>query len=456
MQTKVFEGKTYREAYSKLKLELGPDAIIIDQREIMKGGFLGLFGTKIYEIVGMQGTNFKVPPIRTFKSENSEKKKTEDLLQTNKDQILSVLNRKKAFKSYSNISNKTLDLSNSDVVAGNVNKELAELKKLILCLNKKVEGIVSNKDESQECQSGAIFGRIKNDIKDTMPKNLKMIWECLCENDFCHNLSNRVMHSLKDIKDISDMKNVLNEFVKVLESRCNFFEKEKESKSLGQPKIIFLVGPTGVGKTTTLQKLAAPFAIRNKDVGLITIDTYRLAAPEQLEAYASVIDVPVLTAFSKEELHGFVDNYSNKDYIFIDTVGRSPSDIAEIKEISSFIKELRMNTEVQLVISATTKEKDILKIINNFKILDFDKIIFTKLDETYTLGPIFNIMQSCKVPISYFTNGQNVASDIMKADKKKFVKHFMKLNFKKMSEKKIKAKSEKIITPVKTKVENNE
>ncbi|MCK5683954.1 hypothetical protein KAJ27_07530, partial [bacterium] len=84
MQTKVFEGKTYKEAYSKLKLELGPDAIIIDQREIMKGGFLGLFGTKVYEIVGMLGTNFKVPPIRKF---NSEKSKTEDILKTNKDQI---------------------------------------------------------------------------------------------------------------------------------------------------------------------------------------------------------------------------------------------------------------------------------------------------------------------------------------------------------------------------------
>ena len=433
MQTKVFEGKTYKEAYSKLKLELGPDAIIIDQREIMKGGFLGLFGTKVYEIVGMLGTNFKVPPIRKF---NSEKSKTEDILQTNKDQILSVLNRKKAFKTYSNISNKTLDLSNESTTDNNVNVELAELKKLIICLNTKVEGIVSSKDESKECQSGAIFGRIKNDIKDTVHKNLKVIWDCLCENDFCLKLSNKVMHALKDIKDISNVTNVLNEFVKVLESRCNFFEKEKETKSVGQPKIIFLVGPTGVGKTTTLQKLAAPYAIKNKDVGLITIDTYRLAAPEQLEAYASVIDVPVLTAFSKEELYNFVDTYSNKDYIFIDTVGRSPSDIKEIKNISDFIKELRMNTEVQLVISATTKEKDILKIMDNFKILNYEKIIFTKLDETSTLGPIFNVMQSSKVPIAYFTNGQDVPCDIMVADKKKFVKHFMKLNFKKKKTKK--------------------
>ena len=240
------------------------------------------------------------------------------------------MNRKKAFKTYSNISNKTLDLSNESKTDNNVNVELAELKKLIICLNTKVEGIVSSKDESKECQSGAIFGRIKNDIKDTMPKNLKVIWDCLCENDFCLKLSNKVMHALKDIKDISNVTNVLNEFVKVLESRCNFFEKEKETKSVGQPKIIFLVGPTGVGKTTTLQKLAAPYAIKNKDVGLITIDTYRLAAPEQLEAYASVIDVPVLTAFSKEELYNFVDTYSNKDYIFIDTVGRSPSENQEL------------------------------------------------------------------------------------------------------------------------------
>lgn len=175
---------------------------------------------------------------------------------------------------------------------------------------------------------------------------------------------------------------------------------------------IVLVGPTGVGKTTTIAKLAGRLSlIEKKKVGLITIDTYRIGAVEQLKTYADIMNIPFKVVFSLKEMEKAIDELNNCDVILVDTTGRSSKNSMQISELRAFIE--RVNTEnIHLVISSTTKAKDINSIVEGFKVLSYNNVIITKLDETSTYGSILNILDAAKKPLSFITTGQNVPDDI--------------------------------------------
>jgi len=182
-----------------------------------------------------------------------------------------------------------------------------------------------------------------------------------------------------------------------------------------RPTVVALVGPTGVGKTTTIAKLAADFKLRrHRRVGLVTIDTYRIAAVDQLRTYAQILDVPLEVALSPADLVAAVRRLHDRELILIDTAGRSPSDTIKINQLRGFFDALRPD-EVHLVLSGTSSEAAMLAAAQRFATLGFDKVLLTKLDETVGIGVMLSVLRQIDRRLSYVTTGQDVPADLCEA-----------------------------------------
>jgi len=182
-------------------------------------------------------------------------------------------------------------------------------------------------------------------------------------------------------------------------------------------KIWAFIGPTGVGKTTTLAKLAAHFHLRMaKRITLITIDTYRIGAIEQLKTYARILGLPLEVAVSREELKEVIEKNADQDLLLIDTAGRNPHDPAVMEELKDYLT-VHPAVENHLVLSATMKDRDLAQMVYRFSTLPIQSYIITKIDETEEYVPIFNQLLRYKKPLSYLTNGQRVPEDIELATK---------------------------------------
>lgn len=197
---------------------------------------------------------------------------------------------------------------------------------------------------------------------------------------------------------------------------------ESASDNTPNSGIYVFVGPTGVGKTTTLAKLAAHLALfEEKNIALLTIDTYRIGAVEQLKTYGEILDVPVEAVLTPEELAEAVHRHRDKDVILIDTAGRPSSDKKMMAELQAFLSKIEP-AEIFLVMSCTTKCKDLLRIAEDFKVLNYNRLIFTKTDETMSLGSIVNLVRATSKPVAYVTTGQSVPDDIEACNPRKLVK----------------------------------
>ncbi len=180
----------------------------------------------------------------------------------------------------------------------------------------------------------------------------------------------------------------------------------------GRPRTIALVGPTGVGKTTTIAKLAATFKLKQgKRVGLITLDTYRIAAVDQLRTYAGIIGLPLHVALSTSELQRAIECCGDCDVILIDTAGRSQRDDARLQELAGFIEAAQPH-EVHLVLSSTCSQSVLMEAVDRFAKIRTDSIIFTKLDEAVSFGVLLNVLRKVNKKLSYITTGQEVPHQI--------------------------------------------
>jgi len=197
---------------------------------------------------------------------------------------------------------------------------------------------------------------------------------------------------------------------KLLQLIASYFKPVVRSNK--KPLIMSFVGPPGVGKTTTLVKIGAIFSLFNDyNIGLITIDTYRIGAVEQLEIYAEIIGASIDVVMTPKDLELAVEKNRNKDLILIDTAGRPSKNVYQIAELRTFL-EVVQSVETYLVLNATAKKRDMVRMLNDYKILGYTGLIFTKVDETEALGSILQAAHISQLPIAYITNGQEVPDDI--------------------------------------------
>ncbi len=196
----------------------------------------------------------------------------------------------------------------------------------------------------------------------------------------------------------------------------------------GRRKVVALVGPTGVGKTTTLAKLAANFRLRDgARIGLVTVDTYRIAAVEQLRTYAEIIDLPMKVVTTPSEMRQAMDELRGMDLVLIDTAGRSPKDEPQIRELKAFLDEARAD-EIHLVLSLASSLKTLETVAANFQPIGLTSLVLTKLDEALGAGSLLNVARRLKTPISYLTTGQDVPDDIEPAQKTRMARLILGLD----------------------------
>lgn len=389
MKVRFFTADSIQEAMAQVKNVLGRDAIILHTRTFRKGGILGFFAKEKVEV--MAGIDTPVAPIARREIQPSVEVKPIVNIPIPKIIEEKIEPIPVSVPVSAPIVERDPVIENEKFIA--VQLELANMSKLL-------EQLLSN-DSSKGEISSLLKLLIKNDIDIHIAEQIIEKLPAEYRND------KFVSAELKElmIKQIKEkLKNI--EGIKVPE--------------VGR-KVVAFIGSTGVGKTTTIAKIAANFAIQaGYSVALITADTYRVSAVEQLKTYSDIMGIPIHVVYTADELKKVLDANLDKQLILIDTAGRSPHNNEQLEELNKLL-QIDASIEKHLVLSTTTKYKDALDIVEKFSICSPNKVIFTKLDEAHNIGTIINLLYQMSIPLSYVTNGQNVPDDIELVDPQKLV-----------------------------------
>jgi flagellar biosynthesis protein FlhF len=265
------------------------------------------------------------------------------------------------------------------------------------------------------------------DLKETMdimfdhaavqyPAHLRDIYATLISNGVSRHKAVRLIETVKNDFP-GDQRDTYEKGITLTEKLiARSFVKDTRRER----RIMALIGPTGVGKTTTLAKLAAHYSLAKKmKVGLVTTDTYRIAASEQLKIYAQIMGLPIHVASEKNAFQRSLTAFAEKDIILVDTPGRNPHDDQSLQALKSV---LDANVETVLLLSPVANREYLLETADRFAMLNYDRIILTKVDECNHFGPLYNVIHDLGKPVSYMTTGQNVPRDIEKANPERLAK----------------------------------
>lgn len=372
--------RNMNEAMTRIRYELGKDAVIISQRKIKKPGLMGFFSKKVIEVTAAVENN---------------KNKEEDMAE-------SIEAIKKLMK-----QDGTMD--KADIA-------IPKKEKLTVLREKEISIPESSVEQGKQVDLYKEMQEMKNMLGNILGKSQGSA-ETGVKSDLTLKLEDNDVNDKVIKKILSDME-ILTEDLEDKEKARHAIESMIFESDVKMEGSVVLVGPTGVGKTTTIAKLAGRLSLlEKKKVGLITIDTYRIGAVEQLKTYADIMNIPFKVVFTIKEMEAAVEAMSDCDVILIDTTGRSSKNAMQISELRAFVE--KVNTDnIHLVISCTTKNKDIYSIVEGYKQLKYNNVIITKLDETQSYGSIINILETAKKPVSFITTGQNVPDDIRKPSTK--------------------------------------
>lgn len=390
MIIKKFQATSETDAILLAKEELGKDAIVMNIKTVSPKGVFKLFRKPLVEVTAAL-----------------------DEAQTQNDGI------KKESSSY-----KAIQQPESSINSGfgasllqehdRASKEPSAIEEKLNSLqNMLAEQLLkTSKQEEKE--------EIKEKKKEELNPNyacIQLVYNKLISNEVDEKYANQIMTEIEPtLKKDTTVDAILGSFYQKIILKLG--QPKTLEYTTGKTKYIFFIGPTGVGKTTTIAKIASSFKVgKQAKIALITSDTYRIAAVEQLRTYANILDVPLRVVYSESEMKEAIEELEDYDLVLIDTAGRSHKSKEQREDIDKLIHFVpEEDREVYLVLSATTKYKDLIRIAETYSdIVDY-RLIFTKLDETTCIGNMFNIRMFTNAPLSYTTFGQNVPDDIEKID----------------------------------------
>ncbi|MGA7827560.1 MAG: flagellar biosynthesis protein FlhF [Geobacteraceae bacterium] len=427
MQTRTFQAANMAEAMQLVKTELGPDAMIISSRKERRKGLLGFFAKPVFRITATIDTVSK-HMARPYHEESCREETTRDsfrnsMLEPLARELKELRERVDSLTVKENAPRQepVMPATVAGATSGNdfsqhepLDGEMVELKKLLL---ESVQGESVRAVRATRVSTGSVAcassERNKKDSVSLAGVSATLHEAGLVEASV-HTLLGKVKSSEKPIDDEGALRGLLKESLEAT-VRCSGAIRLKKNGT----KIVALVGPTGVGKTTTIAKLAALFTIgRKAKIALVTIDTFRVGAVEQLKTYSSIMGVPLEVASTPKELEKALAAHTDKDLVLIDTVGRSPKDKETIESLRAML-DSSFTIETHLCVAATTRERELRGIVESFGALPVNRLLFTKLDESSSFGSIVNLQIENKLSLSYFTRGQRVPEDIEPASGKK-------------------------------------
>ncbi len=384
MIIKKFQAKTEEEAVSAARKEMGENVVIMSVRSLKKKGLFSFLKKPVVEVtVGME--------------EETERPATN---------AFSMLAR----QSVGQTINRGMVKPNPDIIE---EPEIPETKKNDKVIEQRLDNLQSLL-EKQLVKTHEKDDFDKNVPEDSSVQFLKLIYKTLIDNEVSENYANELLDEIGKIDTAKASVDLIlgNIYQKMI---LKFGQPVTIPLGLDRQRVIFFIGPTGVGKTTTIAKLASKLVVdHKKKVVLLTTDTYRIAAAEQLKTYASILDVPFRVIYTEEEMMAAVKDYGDYDYILVDTAGHSQHNAEQKDSMAHFLRSIddSVDKDTYLVVSATTKYRDLLAIADAYSEFTDYKLIFTKLDETTTLGNLFNLCMYTGASMSYVTCGQNVPDDI--------------------------------------------
>ena len=373
MNAKNYRAETMSQALAEVKRDLGRDAVILHTRCIRKGGFLRLLGgRRIWEVTASPNVN--VPdraPTGQYVCDNPDAR------------------RPKA-------PAKPIPPPQPPAPATEgMAQEMSELRRL-------VQALVDRQPDSAPATAAA-------------PGELERFRRVLLDQDVDEGLADALLdqvHAGLPDEQREDADLIYARLCQLIADRIGPAAPADSSPA----RVVALIGPTGVGKTTTVAKLAANAKLRrHKKVGLLTLDTYRIAAVDQLRTYAEIINVPLQAVLTPEELGQAVREFRQLDLILIDTAGRSQNDDRRLSQLRAFLEAARAD-EVHLLLSATASPRCARGVLDKFGTLGANRLILTKLDEVETMGAVLNVAAAATTPLSYVTTGQDVPDDIETPD----------------------------------------
>ncbi|MCI9079154.1 MAG: flagellar biosynthesis protein FlhF [Lachnospiraceae bacterium] len=420
MIIKRYIGKTEEEAISLAKADLGEGVSIMNTKEISPHGIFKLFRKPSFEVTAaVDEIKKEEPGVALKKEETPDFSKLQQVL--NEKQFAPAPDSKAAQKEAERerlIKNSQIieeepeqDGTDKEDSSSGIEQKLNTLQDLL-----EKQMVLSREEEKDE----------KERVVDKNQAYLDLIRKQLIQNEVEESYVNQIIEEIEGtLGHNSTLDNILaGVYQKIVLKIGSPHLIDLKTKNT---KYIFFIGPTGVGKTTTIAKIASMMKLANKsNVALVTSDTYRIAAVEQLKVYANILGIPLNVVYTAEELAKLREEQPGYDLVLVDTAGRSHNNEEQKEDLVQLLKTIpESEREIFLVLSATTKYQDLVRITGIYSEICKYNIIFTKLDETDTIGNIFNIHILTGAPLSYITEGQNVPNDISKIDAQKIAKQLL-------------------------------